>query len=60
MRDTGLPPRSALYQVLAADPPEKIARRIEEGGNRRLTSQHVRLIEQLPGFHAVQGKEVRS
>jgi hypothetical protein len=60
MRDTGLPPRSALYQILAADPPEKIARRIEEGGNRRLTSQHVRLIEQLPGFHTMQGKEVRS
>jgi hypothetical protein len=60
VRDTGLPPRSALYQILAADPPEKIARRIEERGNRRLTSQHVRLIEQLPGFHTVQGKEVRS
>jgi len=58
MRDTGLPPRSALYQILASDPPEKIARRIEEGGNRRLTSQHVHLIEQLPGFHSVQPKEV--
>lgn len=59
VRDTGLPPRSALYQILAADPPEKIARRIEEGGDRSLTSRHLHLIEQLPGFHAVQGKEAR-
>lgn len=60
VRDTGLPPRSALYQILAADPPEKIARRIEDGGKRSVTSQHIRLIEQLPGFHVIQGKEVRS
>lgn len=50
VRDSGLPSRSALYQILAADPPEKIARRIEEGGNRRLSSRHLRLIEQLPGY----------
>jgi hypothetical protein len=56
-RDTGLPARSALYQVLAADPPEKIARRIEEGGRRRLNPRHLRLIEQLPGFQTVRHQE---
>jgi hypothetical protein len=59
VRDTGLPARSALYQILAADPPEKIVRRIEEGGDRNLTLRHLRLIEQLPGFHRVQEKEMR-
>jgi len=57
VRDTGLPARSALYQVLAADPPEKIARRIEEGGGRTLTPRHLWLIEQLPGFHATRREE---
>lgn len=58
-RDTGLPARSALYQILAADPPEKIARRIEEGGDRNLTLRHLRLIEHLPGLHRTQEKEMR-
>lgn len=57
VRDTGLPARSALYQILAADPPEKIARRIEEGGGRSLTPRHLWLIEQLPGFHVTQQTE---
>jgi hypothetical protein len=60
LRDTGLPARSALYQILATDPPEKIARRIEEGGSRRLTSRHVRLIERLPAFHIAQERGVYS
>jgi len=58
VRDTGLPARSALYQVLAADPPEKLARRIEEAGSGRLTPRHLRLIEQLPGFRRAPEKEV--
>ncbi len=58
-RDTGLPARSALYQILTADPPEKIARRIEEGGGRSLTPRHLRLIEQLPAFQTARDKEVR-
>jgi len=58
MRDTGLPARSALYQILSADPPEKIARRIEEGGKRKLTQRLLGLIERLPGFHSTQEKEV--
>ncbi|RJQ46056.1 MAG: hypothetical protein C4534_03450 [Gaiellales bacterium] len=53
VRDSGLPARSALYQILAADPPEKMARRIEEGGGKNLTAHHLRLIERLPGFHAI-------
>ncbi|MBI3799800.1 MAG: hypothetical protein HY268_22855 [Deltaproteobacteria bacterium] len=59
VRDTGLPTRSALYQILAADPAEQIARRIEEGGDRNLTLNHVHLIEQLPGFHRSKDREVR-
>lgn len=59
VRDTGLPARSALYQILAADPAEQIARRIEEGGGRNLTPNHVYLIEQLPGFHRSKEREVR-
>lgn len=58
VRPTGLPGRSALYQILAADPAEQIARRIEEGGKRSLTSQHLHLIEQLPGFHRGRDREV--
>ncbi|MFQ5802014.1 MAG: hypothetical protein ACE5JQ_03845 [Candidatus Methylomirabilales bacterium] len=58
VRDTGLPARSALHQILTADPPERIARRIEEGDGRNLTLRHLRLIEQLPGHHVVQEKEV--
>lgn len=60
VRDTGLPARSALYQILAADPPEKIARRIEEGGGRNLTPCHVHLIEQLPGFHTPKNTEAHA
>jgi hypothetical protein len=59
VRATGLPVRSALYQILAADPAEQIARRIEEGGGRNLTPNHVHLIEQLPGFHRSKDREVR-
>lgn len=55
-RDTGLPPRSALYQILTADPPERIARRIEEnwkkeGQNRLLSPDHVRWIETIIRIH---------
>lgn len=57
VRDTGLPARSALYQILAAEPPEKIARRIEEGGSKKLSPRHIQLIEQLPGFHTTRMKE---
>ncbi len=51
-RDTGFSPRSALFQVLAADPPEKLARRIEEnrqngGRQSSLTTNHVRWIERI-------------
>jgi hypothetical protein len=62
VHDTGLPARSALYQILATDPPEKIARRIEENwkkqGQQRLLSQdHVRWIETIIG---IQREEVRA
>jgi hypothetical protein len=59
VRDTSLPARSALYQILTMDPPEKIARRIEEKGDTSLTPRHVSLIEQLPAFHRTREKEVR-
>jgi hypothetical protein len=59
VRPTGLPARAALYQILAADPAEQVARRIEEGGETGLTSQHLYLIEQLPGFHRGTNREVR-
>lgn len=52
-RDTGLSPRSALYQILAADPPERLVRRIEEHlrkEGRSVTAGHLRLLEQLPNF----------
>jgi hypothetical protein len=49
-RDTGLPERSALYQILASDPAERIARRIEEQPKKSLTLRHLHLIAQLPGF----------
>lgn len=54
IRDTGLSPRSALYQILAADPPERLVRRIEDHlrkQHRSPTPNHLRLIEQLPKFH---------
>jgi hypothetical protein len=57
VRDTGLPARSALYQILAADPAERIVRRIEETGKGRLSLVHVRLIGQLPHFHGAGDKE---
>lgn len=53
-RDTGLSPRSALYQILAGDPPERLVRRVEEylgKEGRPVTVRHLRLIEQLPKFH---------
>ncbi|MGB7721408.1 MAG: hypothetical protein WBL65_15990, partial [Bryobacteraceae bacterium] len=50
VRATGLPERSALYQILAADPAERIARRIEEQGEARLSLDRLRLISQLPHF----------
>jgi len=53
-----LPARSALYQVLAADPPERLARRIEEAGERSLTPRHVSLIEELIRFHRASKEEV--
>ncbi len=54
MRAAGLPERSALYQILAADPAERIARRIEERDEMRLSLDHVRLISQLPHFRGAQ------
>ena len=57
VRDTGLPNRSALYQILVADPPERLARRIEQGGGKTLTLRHLRLIEQLPDFLRTEEKE---
>lgn len=59
VRPTGLPVRSALYQILAADPAEQLARRIDEGDEAMLSSQHLHLIEQLPGFHRAKDKEVQ-
>jgi hypothetical protein len=59
VRDTGLPARSALYQILTMDPPERLARRIEEKGDTSLTPRHISLIEQLPAFHRAREKEVR-
>jgi hypothetical protein len=59
VRPTGLPARSALYQILAADPAEQLARRIEESGNTRLTPRHLLLIEQLPSFHGRRDREVQ-
>jgi hypothetical protein len=59
VRPTGLPTRAALFQILAADPAEQVARRIEEVGETGLTSQHLYLIEQLPGFHRGTNREVR-
>jgi hypothetical protein len=50
-RETGLPARSALYQTLATDPAEKLARRIEEASGKRLTVRHLELMRRLPGFH---------
>jgi hypothetical protein len=58
VRDTALPARSALYQVLVADPPERLARRIEEAAERSLTLRHVKLIEELVRFHATRRREV--
>jgi hypothetical protein len=58
MRPAGLPERSALYQILAADPAERIARRIEERDEVRLSLEHVRLISQLPNFRCTQNKEM--
>jgi hypothetical protein len=51
-RDTGLLPRSALYEVLVADPPEWLAHRIKEHWKRQnqrrdLNPQHIRCIETL-------------
>jgi hypothetical protein len=56
IRETGLPARSALYQILAADPPEKLARRIEKVGGRTLTPLHVQLIKRLPQFRRIHTK----
>jgi len=55
VRDTGLSPRSALYQILAADPPERLTRRIEDHlrrQHRSPTLNHLRLIERLPKFRS--------
>lgn len=60
--DTGFSPRSALHQILSADPAERIVRRIEDklrGEHKSVTSDHLRLIETLPGFRSGHLKEVR-
>lgn len=52
-RDSGLSPRSALHQILAEDPPERLVRRVEEHlakEGRSLTADHLRLIERMPLF----------
>lgn len=49
---TGGPTPSALYQILAANPAEMLARRIEETRSTNLTLDHIHMIAQLPGFHA--------
>jgi len=51
-RDTGFSERSALYRVLAEDPPERLARRIDEnkrsdGRRIDLTANHVHWIETI-------------
>ncbi len=60
VRDTGLPERAALYQVLSTDPAERLARRIEENWRKKqqqrlLSPDQVRWIETLV---AGQRKEV--
>jgi hypothetical protein len=55
VRDTGLSPRSALYQILDADPPERLVRRVEEHlrkQHRSVTPSHLHLIQQLPKFRS--------
>jgi hypothetical protein len=51
-RDSGLPVRSALFDVLGSDPSERLAKRIEEKGTKALSSNHLRLIAQLPFFRS--------
>jgi hypothetical protein len=53
VRATGLPERSALYQILSADPAERLAQRIHEARKTKsgLSQEHLLLIEELPGFH---------
>lgn len=62
-KDAGFSKRSAIYQILVADPAERIARRIEENlSNERgsITPNHLRLIEALPGFRGKHMKEASS
>src|SRR5207248_1616959 len=56
-RDAALPMRSALYQALAADPAERLVRRIETAG-RPVSPLQLNLVSQLPGFHAGPIQEV--
>ena len=51
-RDTGFPVRSSLFQTLSADPPERLARRIEEnwksqGQSRVLSPDQISQIETI-------------
>jgi hypothetical protein len=60
VRDTGLPARSALYEVLLVDPPEWLAHRIKEhwrrqNQHRELSLDHVQWIETLANL---KGREV--
>lgn len=54
VRDTGIPARSALYQILSADPPERLVRRIEEnrkqGHRPSLTQNHIELVQSIIAF----------
>lgn len=55
VRDSGLSPRSALYQILGADPAEQLIRRVEDHlrkQHRSPTLNHLRLIERLPKSHS--------
>lgn len=59
VQDTGFSTRSALYQILSAEPAEQLIRRIEESGGKSLTPHHLHLIGQLPGFRLLK-EEVKS
>jgi hypothetical protein len=60
-RDAALPARSAFYQALTADPAEKLVRRIEEKEKGRVVSPlQLKLISELPGFHAGRSEEAHT
>jgi hypothetical protein len=61
-RDTGFPVRSQLFQTLSADPPERLARRIEEnwksqGQSRALSPDQISQIETI--VEVAQGRTIK-